>query len=571
MSYHCPWKILPPAPVTYIADISFCPPIISHLLYHRGIRNAAEAKSFLNPDKQLLTDPFLLPDMGKAVNCITEAIAHHDRIVIWGDFDTDGISGTALLVEGLTSLGAQVGAYIPHRLEEGYGLNIKGIQELGQNGIKLIITVDCGTGAMAETEFAHNTGLRVIITDHHIISATLPLVQALINPRRQDSCYPFAEFAGVGVAFKLLQALVQTMGKSEILDTAPELVALGTVTDMMSLHAENRYLVKRGLEILNHTQRVGLKAMITAAGLQPGTLDTKSISYSLGPRLNTVGRFHHALPAYQLLMTNNLAEADELAGLLEEQNNERKRITEDVWQIAREKIISTGTDYPLLFVSGTEEYHEGILGLVAGKLVEEFHRPAIVIKEEKGACRGSARSLEPFNLFDALARCQDILLQFGGHAMAAGFTILPDKISELRQRLLEIAGRELSAPDLESHLIIDAEVQLADLNEEVLRYWRKLAPFGMGNSEPTFLSRNIEVVECRGIGTKNEHLKLILRDGGIYWDCVAFNLGQRINEITSRLDIVYRLAIDHWSGREKLRLNIVDFTPPQFDNCPLTN
>ena len=560
MPHHSLWKILPPAPVTYVADIPFCSPIISHLLYNRGIKNAGEAKSFLNPEVQILADPFLLPDMDKAILRIMQALESQEKIAVWGDFDTDGISGTALLVEGLSLLGAQVTAYIPRRIEEGYGLNINGIETLKQNGVKLIVTVDCGTGAISEVDFAQEVGIEVIITDHHTVHSHLPQAQAVINPRREDSHYPFAELAGVGVALKLIQALAQTMQKTDIIDALLELVALGTVTDMMPLNGENRYLVKRGLEILNYTQRIGLKALMSSAGLQPGQLDTESISYSLGPRLNTLGRFRHALPAYQLLVTQNTAEARKLAKELEQQNTERKLITEKVWQKAREKVMANGANDLILFTDD-EDYHPGVLGLVAGKLVNEFYRPAIVIKTEAEICRGSARSIAPFNFVKALTLCQDLLIQFGGHAMAAGFTITNSKISQLYYRLCEIARGQLTERDLQPKLYIDAEIQLSDLNEEVIRFWRKLAPFGSSNNDPTFLSRGIIVKDYHSVGQKKEHLQFKLHDRGIYWSGIAFNMGQYAGNVTDRLDIVYQLATDHWNGRDRLRLNIIDFVP----------
>ncbi len=562
MSHHSLWKILPPAPVSYVADISFCPPVISHILYNRGIKDSNEAKLFFNSDGQILADPFLLPDINKAIARIIQAIQSQENIAVWGDFDADGITGTALLVEGLSLMGAQVSAYIPRRIEEGYGLNYKGIKTLKQNDVKLIITVDCGTGATSEVALAQKEGIEIIITDHHTVHHDLPPAQAVINPKREDSCYPFTELAGVGVAFKLIQAIAQTMQKTDIIEPLLELVAIGTVADLMSLNGENRYLVKRGLEILNYTQRIGLKALISSAGLQPGKIDTESISYSLGPRLNTLGRFKHALPAYQLLVTKNTAEARKLAEELEQQNTERKLVTENVWQKAREKIMTSGINDPILFTYDND-YHQGVLGLVAGKLVNEFHRPAIVIKTESEICRGSARSITPFNIIKALASCQDLLTQFGGHAMAAGFTVSNSNINRLYSHLSEIARSQLTEQDLQPVLYIDTEVQLSDLNEEIIRFWRKLAPFGPANNDPVFLSRNIVVKDYCSMGNKEEHLKFKLNDRGIYWDGVAFNMGQYASEVTDRLDIVYRLTTDHWNGRDRLRLNIIDFIPAQ--------
>lgn len=555
------WKLLPIAPAGYVAGMLPSPPLVSQLLYNRGIADAAEAESFLNPGQHLLADPFLLPDMEKAVARISRALLSAEKIAVWGDFDVDGMSGAALLVEGLSSLGGNVIPYIPHRVEEGYGLNHKGLKELRQRGVSLVITVDCGIGAVSEVKYAREIGLDVIVTDHHTVSSVLPPAVAVVDPKRVDSRYPFADLAGVGVAFKLLQAQVQTLGRFETWDDLLDLVALGTVADMMPLVGENRYLVKRGLELLNDTRRVGLREMMSIAGLQWGELDTEGILWVLAPRLNTAGRLTHALTAYQLLVTRSQQEAHQLALELEQENAERKRITDDVWDKARNQIMAAGADQPLLIAEG-EDYHPGVLGIVASRLVDEFHRPAAVIRLEPEVSKGSARSIPQFNFVAALMECRDILQQFGGHPMAAGFTLPGDKVGQLRQCLQQMAASQLDPGDLQPQLLIDADVQLRDLNGDMFKLLRQFAPFGRANPEPTFLSRDVEVVDCRSVGKGGEHLRLKLRDGSVTWDGVGFNLGQFIAEVTPRLDAVYKLAVDRWDGQEALQLNIIDFAPP---------
>jgi single-stranded-DNA-specific exonuclease len=556
---HSRWNVLPPAPAQYLGGISGFPPLIAQLLFDRGLTEPAQLESFITADKRLSYDPFLLPGMAQAVARVYRALLSGESMAIYGDFDTDGITATALLVQGLSSLGAKVTPYLPHRVSEGHGLRTGALERLSQQGISLVITVDCGITGIAEVKKARRLGIDIVITDHHTPLGEIPQATAVVDPKLPNSAYPFSELAGVGVAFKLLEALLKSLGKEGELGTLLDLVTLGTVADMMPLVSENRYLVKQGLRLLNASPRLGIREMITQAGLTMGSLDTDSISWALAPRLNTTGRLEHALPSYQLLMTDSADEAYKLSQWLEQKNAERQRLTTKVVSSARESILAEGIA-PILVV-GDEDYPVGIIGLAAGRLSEEFYRPTVVIKTGKQMSNGSCRSIPEFNIVQALNQCRQLFTNFGGHPQAAGFTLPTKNLPRLRKALLELASAGLAGVDLRPHLDIDAEIRLTDLGGDTFPALGKLAPFGKGNPHPTFLSRRVEVIDCRTIGANGEHLKLRLRQDGFVWDGVAFQAGDYLKEIASPLDIVYNLEVDQWRGEERLRLNLLDFAP----------
>ncbi|MCK4363048.1 MAG: single-stranded-DNA-specific exonuclease RecJ, partial [Dehalococcoidia bacterium] len=476
------------------------------------------------------------------------------------DFDADGITATTLLIEGLSSIGGKAVPYIPHRTEEGYGINDDALMRLYQQGVSLVITVDCGISAAPEVARAHQMGLDIVITDHHTVPPQMPPAIAVVNPKRADSRYPFPELAGVGVAFKLLQALFRYLGKDSDMGNFLDLVALGTVADMVSLLGENRYLVKRGIAVLHNTKRPGLRELARCAGVPLAGIDSEVISWVLAPRLNAAGRMDHAGIGYNLLSTKSSEEAQRLASLLERKNTERKRLTEEMLAKAREQIIATGTDFPLIMVGG-EDFHSGVVGVAAGRLVDEFCRPVVVLERGKHWSRGSARSIPNFDIVAALSDCSDLLSRFGGHPMAAGFVVATENLDQLQQRLVQIASNRLTSFDLRSVIYIDAEVSLSSLRGDTFRMMQQLAPFGRANPDPIFIARDVKVEQYRSVGGGGEHLKLKLRDDGVAWDAIGFRMGQLIDEVTPRLDIVFNLGVDLWGGGETLQLNILDFTP----------
>lgn len=558
---HRRWKVLPPAPTRYLTEMGLHP-LVNQLLYNRGITEPAQAEAFLGIEESLQSDPFLLSDMEKAVARVYRALLGGESIAIYGDFDADGICGTALLTQGLSFLGGKTTPYIPHRIKEGYGLNSAALESLHQQGITLVITVDCGISSVTEVERAQRKGLDIIITDHHSIPHTLPPALAVIDPKREDSDYPFYQLAGVGVAFKLLQGLFQTLGKKELLPLQEllDIVALGTVADMVPLVGENRYLVKKGLDVLSKTRRLGLQEVMHIAGLPSDSLSTDHISWTLAPRLNAPGRLDHAFSSYRLLVTDSSEEAFDLAQELEQKNIQRQKLTEEFLTRAKEELFIKGVDLPLLIVGG-EDYPPGVAGLIAGRVAEEFYRPTIVFELGQSTSRGSARSIPEFDIIAALWECQDLLLQFGGHPMAAGFALSTENLIKFQQCLLDIAADRLSGMELYPFLTIDAEIPLFTIDGEIFKLIERFAPFGSGNPLPVFLSRGVKVIDYRTVGSESRHLKMKLRQGDVLWHGIGFDLGDLVAEVTPQIDVVYNMAVNQWNGEGMLELNILDFAP----------
>ena len=556
---HCRWNVLPSAPSQYLVNTLGLPPLIVQLLYNRGLTQSSQLTPFLTAGKNLASDPWLLPGMHQAVARTYRALLSGENIAIYGDFDTDGITATALLAQGLTTLGGKVTPYIPHRLTEGYGLKNAALENLYRQGISLVITVDCGITAFNEVKQAKKIGLDIVITDHHTPLELLPPAVAVINPKLPNSSFSFTELAGVGVAIKLLEALYQGIGQEQQLDELMDLVALGTVADMVPLLGENRYLVKQGLQLINTSPRLGVKEMIAQSGFNIGSVDAESISWVIAPRLNAAGRLAHAMTSYKLLMTESVQEARELSIWLEQKNSERQKLTDKVLTRAREQVITQGI-LPLLIASD-KECPVGVAGLVANKLSDEFYRPAVVIKIGEQISSGSCRSIPEFNIIQALKQCSRLFSHFGGHSQAAGFTLPTKNLPHLEQKLLELATTQLAEVDLRPQIDIDAETSLLDLSGNTFQIIQQLAPFGCGNPAPTFLSRHLEVVDCRTMGNNGEHVRLKLRQGGTVWDGVGFRLGSYLAELSSPLDIVYNLEVNQWGGVERLRLNMLDFAP----------
>ena len=556
---HFRWHLLPPVTDEHPINISGSSPLISQLLFNRGLSQPSQVELFIAADKRLAANPWLLPDTHQAVGRIYQALLSGEKIAIYGDFDVDGITGTALLVKGLTILGGETIPYIPHRLKEGHGLNTTALNALQRQGISLVITVDCGITGLSVAKKAKQEGLDLIITDHHAPLDELPLAIAVVNPKRSDSDYPLSELAGVGVAFKLLDALYQSMGREELLDEMLDLVALGTVADMMPLLGENRYLVKEGLKLLNTAPRPGIREMAALTGLNLGSLRSESISWVLGPRLNAAGRLEHAISSYKLLLTDSPDEAKELAIWLEEKNAERQRLTTRTLTKAREQILAKGVT-PLLIASD-QDYPAGIIGLVAGKLANEFYRPSIVIRIGEQFSTASCRSIPEFNIISALSECRSFLSRFGGHSQAAGFTLPTKNLPRLTEQLSDLATTQLTGLELRPRLDIDAEVSLSALSGNTFKSIQKLAPFGQGNPLPTFLSHQVKVADCRLMGNNGAHLRLKLEQDNIVWDAVAFSMGNRLSEVHSVMNIVYNMELDQWRGQERLRLNILDLAP----------
>jgi single-stranded-DNA-specific exonuclease len=554
---HSRWNLLPEIPDELSDRVQRFPRLITQILYNRGITGQSELETFLSPDESLSGSPDLLSGMHQAVARIYRALLSGEKIAVYGDFDADGITATVLLVSGLSILNCEATPYIPHRMTEGYGLKTAALESLQKQGISLVITVDCGITAVSEVKKAQKKGLDIIVTDHHIPSEEVPEAVAVIDPKLPGSDYPFGELAGVGVALKLLQALFLSLGKKEQLGELMDLVAVGTVADMVPLLGENRYLVKQGLEKLNSSPRLGISEMIAQSGLTAGKLSSDSVSWVIAPLINAAGRMEHAMGSYKLLMTDSPDEARSLAEWLGKKNAERQKLTTKMLEKAREKVADQ-PDAPVL-IAADYSFSAGIMGLVAGRLSEEYYRPVIVVRLGDRISGGSCRSIPEFDITGALGRCSHLLTNYGGHAGAAGLGIRTVNLPRFREEFTELAAKELEGVDLRPKIDIDAEVSLGDLAGDTYSTIQKMAPFGQGNPAPVFLSRGVRVVECRTMGNGEDHLRMKLQQGGTLWDAVAFNLGKYIDEMASNIDIIYSLEMDTWQGNERLRLNIEDF------------
>ncbi len=542
------------------------PTLIRHLLWHRKLRTAEEAERFMEgPPAEY--DPLLLPDIEPALSRLRQALRDGERIAVYGDFDVDGVTASALLVEGLWSLGADAFAYIPDRFSEGYGLNCAALDGLRADGAALLIAADCGTNSPKEVAHARGLGMDVAIIDHHSVLRGLPAAAVTVNPKRADSRYPDRELATVGIAYKVMGALFESMGQAWDSERGLDLVALGTVADVAPVLGENRWLVKSGLRRLARSERPGLRALMEAARIEPTRVNTEAIGYGLGPRLNAAGRLKHARLALELLLERDEVEAERRALELTALNRERQERTAAALELAAELLEQEDAESPLIFV-GHEEIPSGIAGLVAGRLAEGRHRPAVVYERGEKTSRASCRSIPQFDIAGALQGCAELLERFGGHRAAAGFTARNEKMPSLKEGLVRQAEEALAGVELISTIDIDAALPLRALRGKEIRLISQMGPFGEGNPEPTFLSRGVEVVECRIIGSDGKHLRLKLRDadeegGRVTWPAIAFGLGEAGVREGQRLDVVYSLAADRRDQGLELRVKDVAVTEAQ--------
>ena len=540
-------------------------PIVAQVLYNRGLKEPDAAYKFLY-DRDVDTNPFLMKGINQAVARIRHAIKKQESIVVYGDFDADGVTSTALLMQTLRALGAVVKPYIPHRVDEGYGLNSKALLKLARAGVKLVITVDCGIRSVEDVEDGKAAGLDIIITDHHSIGPEIPNALAVINPKQVDCDYPEDMLAGVGVAYKLAQALLRVEGnmrrnalplnEEDLLD----LVAIGTVADLAPLsRLENRALVRRGLQQINLARRPGLRALLDVVDLEAGKVSAMTIGYMLGPRINAAGRLGSAMTAYHLLAAADMKQATRLAEELHELNSQRQDLTRDAQDLIRERIEAEADDDNLLIFAADPHFQPGIVGLVAGRLVEEFYRPAVVMEQGEDESRASCRSIPQFDITQALDQCADLLVRHGGHAQAAGFTVLNKNVPDLMQRLVGLAQQTLAGQELKPTLEIDAEVDTNHVSEHLLEELQHLEPTGYMNAAPVFMMRNAYILEWRLVGRDNRHLKLkVARAGRPPLDAIGFGLGEWAAQLPGHVDLAYQLELNEWNGRRNLQLNVQD-------------
>lgn len=558
------WRLRGRFPEHALADTPY-PPLVRHLLWHRGLRSAAEADAFIAgtlPDGG--PDPLLLPDGGPAIDRLRRAVQDGETVAVYGDFDVDGITASAILIESLTELGARVVPYIPDRFSEGYGLNAAAVDTLRGQGATLLVTADCGTSSIAEFDHAGRAGMDVIVIDHHTVGSTLPPAVALVNPKRPDNRYPDRELASGGLAFRLMAGLYDALGQEWRPERFLDLAALSTVCDVAPLRGENRWLVKEGLRALARARRPGLRALMESAGVDPLRVDAGTIGYVLGPRLNAAGRLAHARLALDLLLEPDPGRAAEIALRLSALNQERQQATAAAMDLARELLADEDPATPLIFV-GHAQIPAGIVGLVAGRLAEEYYRPAVVYERGEATSRASCRSIPEFDITAALRIRPDLLLRFGGHRAAAGFTAENDKLPALRQALLTHAREVLADVELSPVIDIDAQIPLHRVNGSLVQALTRLAPFGEGNPEPVFLSRGLEVADVRLLGSEGSHLRLKLRDPDgqgqrAVWPAIAFRRGGDDVAVGDRLDVVYSFGADNLVGG--LELRVIDFARP---------
>jgi single-stranded-DNA-specific exonuclease len=500
-----------------------------------------------------------MPDMEAALARLRSAILDGETIAIYGDFDVDGVTASAILIEGLRALRAVVVSHIPDRFSEGYGVNTAAIDGLHAQGVTLMITADCGTSSVAEVAHATALSIDTIVLDHHTIPPQLPAAVAIVNPKRPENRYPDPELAAGGLAFKLMAALYDLMGRHWEAERYLDLVALSTICDVAPLRNENRWLVKQGLVALAHTQRPGLRALLDAAGVDSRYVDADTIGYTLGPRLNAAGRLSHAQLALDLLLENDPERATQRALELTQLNQQRQQATAAAMELAQQLLAGEDPDSPLIFV-GHAEISSGIVGIVAGRLAEDYYRPAVVYERGESTSRASCRSIPEFDITGALRSCPELMLRFGGHRAAAGFTVENANLPALKESLLREAARDLEGVELTPMIEIDAALPLHRVNGALIQEISRLAPFGEANAVPTFLSRDLEVIEARIIGSDGTHLRLSLRDGRVTWPAIAFGFGESGIEIGQRLDVVYTFASDR--GTEGgLELRVQDLAP----------
>lgn len=552
------WVVQPKIDAVTEGVLDPYPSYMRQILFNRGIRSLEAADEYLNA-ATVLSDPFRLLDMQKAVDRLLQARDAGEPIVVYGDYDVDGVTATVMMVEVLRTLGAQVHRYIPNRFEEGYGLNEDAIHILADSGAKVILTVDCGIRSPREADFARTLGVDLIISDHHHPKEELPAAFAVICPKRENDPYPDKDLAGVGVAYKIAQGLFQRAGsKDRNAEEWLDLVALGTVADIVPLTGENRVMVRRGIALIRMGKRIGLNALAGVAGKNVQQISASDIGFILGPRLNAAGRMESALQAYDLLISDSIDAVGRSAQILEDQNSERQKATRKAQEKAQQELVD-----PLslnIITAFNAEFSSGIVGLVASKLAENFYRPAVVGQIEDDHVRASCRSIPEFHITKALDECSDLLIRHGGHAMAAGFTVSLERSTELVERLRLIADRELAGLDLRPVLRADIDLDIGSLKPSIYSQLEQLQPTGMGNPAALMISRGVEIDGMKLMGKEGTHISFSVRGCKIN-RAVAFNQAQWYEvwqQERPRFDIAYSIEVNRFFDVETLQLNIRD-------------
>jgi single-stranded-DNA-specific exonuclease len=538
-------------------------PLVGQILLNRGLADEEEAHQFLNSHLGDLTDPYLMRDMEPAVERIIRALRDKEKILIYGDYDVDGVTATSLLLLFLRDLGFSVYYYIPNRVNEGYGMNDESIRRFHERGIRLIITVDCGISSVKEISLAKNLGMDVVVTDHHEPPARLPAAEALINPLMADCTFPYKTLSGVGLAFYLIAGLRKGLREDGFFESRPEpslldyldLVAVGTIADIVPLTGLNRILVRVGLEQINLNPRLGIETLLTVCGVQKGQVDSTAIAYRLAPKINAAGRLSDASAGVKLLTTESAEDADRLAGYLDVENVERQRIEERIFNEAVDKIMSgdllKGRRSIVLYSEG---WHPGVVGIVASRLMEKYYRPTVLLCLEDGICKGSARGIPGFHLFQGLSKCEDLLLEFGGHKYAAGIKMTPDSVDPFRDRFEEVIHEMIPEDGFVPVLMLDAVASLDQMSLEEVEKVQGLSPFGAGNPEPVILVSGVAIKNPRVVG--GNHLSFQVEQNGQSQGAIAFRQAHELENLSQKMDLAVVPEVQTWRGTRSVKLRV---------------
>ncbi len=531
--------------------------LLAVILVNRGITQKKDIDIFLNPTRKDFHDPYSMPDMEKAVNRILKAIDEKEKVIIYGDYDVDGITSITVLKKFLKERGLDVGYYIPNRLDEGYGLNKDAIEKIAEEGYKLIITVDCGISGIEEIKFAYEKGMEVIVTDHHEPLEELPDALAVVDCKRKDNKYLFKNLAGCGVVFKLAQAISQRLNldEKEYLKYL-DIVCVGTISDIVPLVDENRVIAKLGLKLVEQTRNPGLKALLAASGYKE--VNSNTVSFGVAPRINACGRMGKEEEALKLFLTDNIAEAGRITDNLNKYNRERQEIEKRIYQEALEKIEKNHLEENNVIVVGGENWHHGVIGIVASKITEQYFKPSILICFEGDEGKGSGRSIPGFDLHDALCQSSEYLEKYGGHEMAVGLSLKKENFQKFADKFEEIA-KEAHTEEIESVINIDREITIKDVNIDTINSLKALEPFGEANKLPVFIYKNLRIDSIRAL-SEGKHLKLTLKDGNTIINAIGFNMGKYAEEyrISDKIDVLGVLEINTFNGIDTIQINMKD-------------
>ena len=531
--------------------------LLATILVNRNILETENLDKFLKPTRNDFHDPFLMPDMEIAVERILKAIENKEKIIIYGDYDADGITSITVLKSFFKDIGVEVSSYIPNRLEEGYGLNKPAVKKIVDDKYNLMITVDCGISAIEEIDYANSLGIETIVTDHHEVGEKLPNALAIVDAKRKDNMYPCRDLAGVGVVFKLIQALsIKLNLKEESYLKYLDIVCIGTISDIVPLIDENRVIAKLGLMLVNQTKNLGLKSLLMSSGYKK--IDSTTISFGVAPRINACGRMGHAEEALKLFLSNNLNEVQELTKKLNDYNVKRQDIEKRIYEEAVKQIEERNLNKNNIIIVAGENWHHGVIGIVASKITEMYFKPSILLCNEGDESKGSGRSIPGFDLHDALMKCLDHIEKFGGHSMAIGITIKKSELEQFSQSLENVAKEE-HTEEIVPIVQIDAKISLSDINKEMVESLNQLEPSGEGNKMPIFVIKNLKIDSIRAL-TEGKHLKLTLREGNNMVNAIGFNMGSLAEEykIGDKIDVAGMLEINSFNGVDSVQINLKD-------------